>query len=193
LADCPDEVIEVLTLARGLQRATGGAFDPGWQGGRPDPTGLVKGWAAERASLALCAAGLGDHLVNAAGDVRTRGRWAIGIAHPLRPGLLVAVVDGHDLAVATSGTAELGGHVVDTRIGMPALALASVTVVGADLATADAFATAGLARGADAYDLLDDLDRDGWPSLVVTATGEVRASAGFTWAAEPAGITPVAG
>ena len=46
--------------------------------------------------------------------------------------------------VATSA----GDHVVDPRTGRPATGLASVTVVGPDLAIADAYATATVVLGA---------------------------------------------
>ena len=99
---------------------------------------MVKGWAVERASGLLLAAGFADHAVNAGGDIRLRGSpspgrpWRVGIAHPhVRDGLAVVAELG-DGAVATSGTAERGAHVIDPHTGRAALELASVTVVGAD-------------------------------------------------------------
>jgi FAD:protein FMN transferase len=186
LAGCPPAVREVYLLAERARVDTGGWFDPGWRrDGTLDPTGLVKGWAAAAASAALDAAGAPDHCVNAAGDLLVRGwsapgrPWRVGIAHPHRREGLVAVVEGTDLAVATSGTAEQGAHVVDPRTGEPAAALASVTVVGPDLALADAYATAALAAGDDADALLDRLAAGGWSWLLVTAGGDVRQAAGF--------------
>ena len=55
-----------------------------------------------------------------------------------------------DAAVATSGRYERGDHVLDPRTGLPATGLASVTVVGPDLAIADAYATAAVVLGPDA-------------------------------------------
>jgi thiamine biosynthesis lipoprotein len=174
LADCPADVVEVYALAEACRVATGGAFDPGYRGdGTLDPTGLVKGWVTDRASALLVAAGAVDHCVNAAGDVRARGHrapgqpWRVGIADPHRPGGLVGTVTGTDLAVATSGTAERGAHVIDPRTGAAADGLAAVTVIGPDLARADAYATAGLALGGDAPSLLDRLAADGWRYLTV--------------------------
>lgn len=187
VADGPPELAEALTLARACERRTGGAFALAWRGGgRPDPTGVVKGWAAEHASRLLAGAGLADHCVNAAGDVRLRGRpgpgrpWAVGIDHPHRRGQLLAVVEGTELAVATSGTAQQGAHIIDPRTGRPATALASATVVGPDLGLADGFATAAVSRGWDALELLEGLDRDGWASLVVGTDGRVWSSPGFS-------------
>src|SRR6185312_5631473 len=98
----------------------------------------VKGWAIERASDLLRDAGSTDHAVNGGGDMQLVGEalpgrpWRVGIADPLRPGSLVAVVEATDRAVATSGTAERGAHVVDPFTGRPAADLAAITLVGAD-------------------------------------------------------------
>jgi thiamine biosynthesis lipoprotein len=183
---CPDQVREVYRLADACRAQTGGYFDPGWRGdGTLDPTGLVKGWAADRASAALTAAGATVHCVNAAGDLRVRGMpepgrpWRIGIADPFARERFVAVVEATDLAVATSGTAEQGDHVVNPRTGARTAGMASVTVIGPDLAVADAYATAALAAGPAARDLLTDLGRAGWEWLTVDSTGRLDFSAGF--------------
>lgn len=152
LGECGPEVAEVLRLGAELGRSTGGAFtcEPG---GRLDPCGVVKGWAIERASTVLHDAGAHDHCVNGGGDVQARGEagpgepWRIGIADPRDHGGLVAVVSGRDIAVATSGTAERGGHILDPRTGRPAACLASVTLVGRHLTDVDALATAAFAMG----------------------------------------------
>ena len=52
-----------------------------------------------------------------------------------------------DGAVATSGAYERGQHIVDPRTGRPPRGVLSVTVVGPDLGTADAYATAAFALG----------------------------------------------
>ncbi|MCK9893948.1 FAD:protein FMN transferase [Frankia sp. AgB32] len=219
LADVPAHVQGVYRIAEACRVRTAGRFDPAWRGdGTLDPTGLVKGWAADAASRLLTAAGAISHCVNAAGDLRVRGQatataaavtatdppaapgtaaaapagnWRIGIADPHHPGCLVAVVEGTDLAVATSGLAERGAHIVDPSTGRPATDLASVTVVGADLTLADAFATAALAAGPAAPPLLADLAAAGWAWLVVDAAGRVTCSAGFPGAVAAAGAAPV--
>ena len=53
-------------------------------------------------------------------------------------------------AVAPSGTARRGAHLVDARSGRPPSGLASVTVVGRSLTAVDIDATAAFALGADA-------------------------------------------
>lgn len=196
LAACPPEVPEVLELAASCQRRTGGAFSLDWDGRGPDPTGMVKGWAAERASALLADLGLPVHSVNAAGDVRLRGTpepgraWSTGIAHPLLAGHLVAVVDVSDVGVATSGTAERAGHIVDPRTRGPAVAVASATVLGPDLGVADGYATAAVSLGDDAAELLASLDAEGWSSMVVFATGGLWVSQSFPGRVFPAGVKP---
>ena len=44
---CPPEVIEVWNLCAFVKEVTEGAFDPWAVAGGFDPSGLVKGWAAE--------------------------------------------------------------------------------------------------------------------------------------------------
>lgn len=119
---CDPEVAEVLELCRAAARSSNGWFSA-TPGGRLDPSAVVKGWAVERASQLLYDAGARHHSVNGGGDIQTRGEaapglpWQIGIAHPLCPGDLTTVVTGRDLAVATSGTAERGPHILDLHTG----------------------------------------------------------------------------
>jgi FAD:protein FMN transferase len=152
LVDCDGDVEEVLELCAQIGRETGGYFSSTY-GGRLDPTGVVKGWAIQRASELLCSAGSAHHVVNGGGDIQAVGGsapglpWQIGIAHPLERGALASVVELTDGAVATSGIAERGAHVIDPFTGQPAVALASVTVVGSELTRTDAYATAAIAMG----------------------------------------------
>ena len=102
----------------------------------------------------LSAAGSRNHCVNGGGDVQCVGEaapdrpWRVGIADPLRSGALCDTVAGSGrFAVATSGTSERGEHVIDPHTGRSPHGLASVTVVGTDLAVADAYATAAFAMG----------------------------------------------
>jgi thiamine biosynthesis lipoprotein len=142
-AQLPPEVLEVLSLCAEVESLTDGLFTARWRGdGTLDPTGLVKGWAAERASHALTSRGLLDHCVNAAGDVVLSGRpdaarhWRIGLADPRVAGALLGAVDTGALSdartVATSGFAEQGRHIRDPRDGRSADGRLSATVVGAD-------------------------------------------------------------
>lgn len=139
-------VREVLERCDALRRETGGYFDMR-AGGSLDPSGYVKGWAVQRAA----AFGRGRFLIDAGGDVVLRGRWRVGLRHPYERDRLAAALVLEDCAVATSGLYERGPHIVDPYTGRPAEALASVTVIGSDLGTADAYATAAFARGDAAW------------------------------------------
>jgi thiamine biosynthesis lipoprotein len=186
LAEASVYLREVLDACAGLWRDTDGYFDV-YATGRLDPSGYVKGWAAEVASARLVAAGSTNHLVNAGGDVRVRGGpvpgqpWQVPIRHPWRGDGAYLVVAGTDLGVATSGTYERGFHVIDPRTGRPAEALRSVTVVGPDLALADGYATAGVAMGLPGLHWLARLpqDRPGYEVTVVTEDGRGFRSAGL--------------
>jgi thiamine biosynthesis lipoprotein len=87
----------------------------------------------------------------------------------------VVEIDGG--AVATSGTAERGPHVIDPHSGRAALELASVTVIGADLTRADAYATAALAMGPAAPAWLSRLQDH--EAYVIDAAGMVWSTPGF--------------
>lgn len=163
LSEASADLRFVLEACADLWGATDGFFDA-YATGRLDPSGFVKGWAAQVASDRLLAAGAANHCVNAGGDVRVRGLspsgepWRIGIRHPWDAMATCLVLSGTDLAVATSGVYERGRHVLDPRRGAPAGGLRSVTVVGTDLGVADAYATAALAMGAAGRGWLDRLD-----------------------------------
>ena len=164
VADCPPEVAEVLALGERAECESGGAFRirrPG-PGGTPtlDPDGVVKGWAVERAARHLHALPDTDFCLSAGGDLVCRTLdpdarpWRIGIEHPHDPKRVIAVVPVRTGAVATSGTAHRGQHIVDARTGRPPTGIASVTVIGPALTWADIDATAAYAHGPDAADWL---------------------------------------
>ncbi|GAA3247551.1 FAD:protein FMN transferase [Pseudonocardia petroleophila] len=160
LADCPPEVAEVLGIGDAARRASGGAFDVHRPDGTLDPSGVVKGWAAERAAVHLVALPETDFCLSAGGDVVCRtldpdaAPWRIGVEDPHDTGRVAAVVPLHTGAVATSGTARRGNHVVDGRTGRPSEGVASVTVVGDSLTVVDVDATAAFALGSDGEDWL---------------------------------------
>jgi thiamine biosynthesis lipoprotein len=154
LDDAHPDVREVLARCEELRVITDGFFDAGGVLAEGvDPSGLVKGWAVDRAGDVLDEAGARNYSMNAGGDIRLRGaplpepRWRVGIQHPLVPDKIAAVVEGNDVAVATSGAYARGEHVVDPHTGRPPSGVLSVTIVGPELATADAYATAAFAMG----------------------------------------------
>jgi thiamine biosynthesis lipoprotein len=182
LADCRPEVGEVLERCEALTRATGGYFSA-HPGRRLDPSGYVKGWAVARAADLLTAAGAANFSINAGGDVVARGRpepdrpWQVGIRHPEQLDELAAVVAIEDAAVATSGEYERGAHIVDPHTGWAPSGLLSVTIVGPDLALADAYATAAFAMGADGPRWTAGLD--GYEAMCITSDRRVLTTPGF--------------
>ncbi len=176
------DVAPVLDLCADVQLRTHGAFTAVLDG-RVDPTGLVKGWAVERASQLLSGHGAANHAVNAGGDIRLCGwaapdrDWTVGISDPRRPRQILTTVTGRDFAVATSGTAERGQHIVDPFTARPATALASATVVGPSLTYADAYATAAFVMGIPAVRWIDGVE--GYAALLVADDGTTYRSSGW--------------
>ncbi len=130
---------------------------------RADLSGIAKGHAVDRAAAALDRLGLADYLVEAGGEVRTRGRnadgepWRIAVerpdAFPQRAHLIVPL---SGLAMATSGDYRIffdqDGrrycHEIDPATGRPIEpGLASVSVVAPNCGYADAMATALMVMG----------------------------------------------
>jgi thiamine biosynthesis lipoprotein len=132
---------------------------------RADLSGIAKGFGVDQAARALEALGIDDYMVEAGGEVRTRGRnaegrpWRIAIerpdATPQRPHFVVPL---SGLSMATSGDYriffEQGGrrysHEIDPVAGRPIRhGLASVSVVAPECGYADAMATALIVMGPD--------------------------------------------
>lgn len=168
-------VAEVLVRCEALRAETDGWFDA-CATGRLDPSGLVKGWAVDRAAALLEAAGARDWCVNAGGDLRARGTWRVGVQHPREPGKVAAVVELRDGAVATSGAYERGEHVLDPHTGRPPTGVLSVTIAGRDLATADAYATAAFAMGERGPAWTAER---GLAAMTIVAPGRVLTTPGF--------------
>jgi thiamine biosynthesis lipoprotein len=152
--DTPPEVADVLAIGAAAERSSGGAFALR-RDGVLDPSGVVKGWAAERAAEHLVALPDTDFCLSAGGDITCRtgdpaaAPWRIGIEDPRDPTRIVAVVPLRNGAVATSGGTHRGAHIVDARTGRTPSGLASVTVIGDALTGVDVDATATFALGAD--------------------------------------------
>jgi len=152
VGDAHPDVREVLDACSVLRAESGGAFDA-WRDGALDPSGYVKGWAAERAADVLRRAGARSFSVNIGGDVVCTGEarpgepWRVGVRHPADPFQMLLVLGVRDGAVATSGLYERGAHIRHATTGAVPAAWQSITVLAPDLAAADAIATAALAMG----------------------------------------------
>ncbi len=161
LEDAPPRIHLVEQLCREAEHRTEGSFTA-WlptEDGRLvfNPTGLVKGWAVGEATAGLVEAlrplGAYDVLVYAGGDIAlhcTRTDtpdWVVAVEDPRSPNRVLRTLSMRTGAVATSGTAARGHHIVDPRTGGPASSLLSATIIGPDLTWADVYATAAFVKG----------------------------------------------
>ena len=138
-----------------IKELTDGAFDPWALPGGFDPSGYVKGWAADQISDQLINLGAKHIQVNAGGDISVRGgkdsttAWKIGVAHPNQSDQVSKIYEITNGAIATSGTAERGDHIIDPLSKTIAVGARSATVTGPDAGMADALATALIVSGRD--------------------------------------------
>ncbi|MCU1505788.1 MAG: FAD:protein transferase [Microbacteriaceae bacterium] len=150
-----DDFRRVLETAERFSTVSGGTFTLRDSNGDWDLNGIVKGWAAQRASELLFSRGMRDFCLNAGGDVVAAGHpesgrpWMVGVRSPESAETMLAVFALSDRCIATSGAYERGNHIVDGRTGREATGLASVSVIAADLTTADVLATIVYAMGED--------------------------------------------
>ncbi len=168
---------EVTDLCEAAREMSGGYFDPWAMPGGFDPTGLVKGWAGERALSILEDGGVSAALVNAGGDVCVLPSHAydVGVQHPSEPDALCAVVRVTS-CVATSGVYARGEHLINPQGG--AVAAVSATVVGGRLAYADALATALAVGGKEVLHRLDLMPT--MEGFFITSEGALFKTAGMT-------------
>lgn len=152
VGDAPAQVTTVMDACRQARDASGGWFDPWRLPGGIDPTGLVKGWAAQRAAEVLRGHGVSAGMVNAAGDIACFGRpehgrgWNIAVVDPSSPQTIARTFEVKS-SIATSGNYERGEHIFNPFTGTRRARAASATVIGPDLGLADALATALVAEG----------------------------------------------
>ena len=163
----PDEALRALGAQIGYQMLTVDARAGSVTKARPDVradlSAIAKGFAVDQAARALEALGFGDYLIEAGGEVRTRGLnahdepWRIGIERPdAAPPQVHCVVPLSGMSMATSGDYRIYfeqagrrySHEIDPRTGAPIRhGLASATVVAPECGFADAMATALIVLG----------------------------------------------
>ena len=155
--------------------------------GSVDTAGYVKGFAIRRAAATMRGRGITNFVLGVGGDTYSSGRrdahrpWRVAVADPRTRRGVAAVVEATDLAVATSGTAQRGHHIWDGRRGSTGSTLLSFTVVGPDIAEADAYATIGFAMGESGVDWV--ASHDGYQSLAIRSDGSVVTDAALVCAA----------
>jgi thiamine biosynthesis lipoprotein len=116
--------------------------------------GIAKGYIVDRAADLLSGQGIENYLINAGGDIRTRGSkqgkqpWVVAIEDPGKKQKYPAMIRMRDGAIATSGNYEvyfdrekMFHHIVNPSTGVSPDWSASVSVAARNTMEADALAT----------------------------------------------------
>lgn len=155
-----------------------------------EPASIVKGMAIDMAAKSL--EGLPGFLINAGGDILTRGTyensdlWNIAIQDPRNTEAIVTAVALRDAGMATSGTYQTKGvygntewhHLVDVRTGKPSSStITSATVVANTCEEADT--EASLAILLSENEALERLDRRGLPYFLIFSDGKILKNSMF--------------
>lgn len=173
----------ILKLAEQTRQETNGYFDV-WPGDIFDPSGIVKGWAIQKASDLLIAAGQSDFYVEAGGDIMTGGHndkneaWRVGIRNPFNRNETIKIVHLSGEGIATSGTATRGQHIYNPHhLDQQINDIVSLTVIAPTIYDADRFATAAFAMGKDGIRMISDKrDIEGY---MIDANGIATMTDGF--------------
>jgi thiamine biosynthesis lipoprotein len=177
-----EEMQAILALSEQTKRDTHGYFDI-QQNGIYDPSGIVKGWAIQKAARLLKAQGSSNFYIDAGGDVQVAGYkdgalWRIGIRNPFNHNEHVKVLALTDRGIATSGTAIRGQHIYNPHNRTtPLQDVVSITVIGPDIYEADRFATASFAMGKKGIQFIEKLaDFEGY---MIDAQARATFTSGF--------------
>lgn len=155
------EIKDTLPLVKGAMLFADSSCLLSEKGMKLDFGGIAKGYGVDLAVENMLAAGMKSGIVEAGGDLRTFGTpgkgecWRIGLRHPRQPDEFYAVLQVDECAVATSGDYqqyfERDGkryhHIIDPRIGYPAIGCLSATVITETCIDADAISTALFVMG----------------------------------------------
>lgn len=180
-ADYSVELQEILYYAEKTKLETNGYFDV-WHGGIFDPSGIVKGWAIQKASE-LMLGEIGNFYIDAGGDIQAMGvndehqPWRIGIRNPFNRSENIAVVALGSHAVATSGTAIRGQHIYNPLSDQPITDVVSISVIAQDIIDADRIATAAFAMGRSGIEFIENAP--GYEAFLVTSDRRVTATSGW--------------
>lgn len=170
------------------KKRTAGFFDPRTDSNY-DPSGLVKGWAAQNAAQYLEANGIRDFTLNAGGDIYLSEGLSksiltrVGLSN-LQPissqqagvNMVLELSGSGYRAVATSGISERGEHIWRASEEKH---LQQVSVIAKDLVTADIWATALISGGQKAWDLMR-AEATEVIALGVFKDGSIISTPGFT-------------
>jgi thiamine biosynthesis lipoprotein len=158
--DYSGEMQEILSLSRDIREKTQGYFDI-YHKGYLDPSGIVKGWAIQKAAELLRERGLGNFFIDAGGDIQVEGlkdgkKWKVGIRDPFNRDQIVKVINLSNEAIATSGTYIRGDHIYNPLKKNEKIdAIISLTVLSKNILIADLLATAAFAMGKKGIDFIN--------------------------------------
>lgn len=160
------EIVESLCVA--AQWKTNGAFNA-WRNNEYDPIGLVKGWAADEVLAIIRAYDVKQAFVNAGGDIACVAEmepWRMAVENPNDTMTALGFLEIYSGALCTSGTYQKGQH-IDTKTEDT---FVSVTISGPSAALADAYATAAIADGLQAFEWIEMLG-DAWGMIAMSGDG----------------------
>jgi thiamine biosynthesis lipoprotein len=150
--------------------------------------GIAKGYIVDRAAEALSDRGIENYLINAGGDIRTKGSkqgklpWLVAIEDPEKKQKYPDVIQMRDGAIATSGNYEvffdkekMFHHIVNPMTGVSPSSSVSVSISANSTMEADALATSVFVMGPrEGSELINSLP--GCSSLVVAKDGSLLKS-----------------
>ncbi|MCV3296163.1 FAD:protein FMN transferase [Oenococcus kitaharae] len=166
---------EIFVLSAWASDITSGLFSAAFAG-KYDPTGIVKGWAIQKAEKTYLESLLSDPTfvavnLNGGGDMQfstspnTDWRWQIGIVDPFDSKKVVNHFSMKKGAVATSGTSRRGAHLFDSATKQAVLGrdsnIISASIIGSELIYVDIWATAIATTTVHDHDWLKSLSGSG--------------------------------
>ena len=182
--DFSADMKEVFKLSEETKKLSRGYFNIQNPEGYIDPSGLVKGWAIQKASNILTEKGFKNFYVEAGGDIQVQGNnadnkpWNVGIKNPFNQKEIVKVVYLHNQGMATSGTYIRGQHIYNPFKANELLNnIVSLTVIGPNVYEADRFATAAFAMGKEGINFIESLK--GFEGYMINKEGLATMTSGF--------------
>lgn len=156
-----------------------------------DCGGIGKWYTVDQLGWLLLELGCQDWMINFGGDILVHGSpdadepFCIAIDDPRAPGTDIALLDITHWSISTSGSykrrREVDGHsyhhIIDPSTGQNRHDIISVTIIGPDTATTDAFATAVMT--CDVVSWLDLLERNGLDGLIIDAHHTIHMTPDF--------------
>ena len=183
------EQLLIKELCSSWQGQTSGFFDARVDGDY-DPSGLVKTWAAQNAVNFLQSNGIRQFTLNAGGDIflsadlesELLNRVGLSNLKPIASldagaNMILDLKGTEYRAVCTSGSVERGEHIWATSGSQEFL---QVTVVAADLVTADIWATAISAGGVSAWKAFTENSDSQTTAIAIGKDGSILAARGFS-------------